>query len=341
MNPLDLLRAAGSRIYGGVIQWRNGRFDRGHGITQVDPAVISVGNLSMGGTGKTPMVRWIVGELAGSGVCPSILTRGYGAKSGQVADEVLEYRDDNPEIPVFVGGDRVAVLHRELPSNPDVQCVVMDDGFQHRSLHRDLDLVLISAHDSLQTAAVVPAGRLREPLHSLERADAVIVTGSRGIDPSLASFIESFHGRPPIAWCSHAWSKLAVISKTGRREEEIDWLHSKRVVVRLGIGSPETVRSQLRVLGAIVTHERSARDHQPFSQAEASFLSDVLDADAILMTAKDWVKARDVLDLDRLQVPIVVPRLELRFLDGEAALGQLVRDTVVNPVNRNSAETIS
>ncbi len=341
MGPLDLFKSVGSRIYGGVIKWRNDRFDRGHGVTRVNTSVISVGNLSVGGTGKTPMVRWIVGQLRNAGVHPSILTRGYGAKPGEVADEVLEYRDENPDVPVFVGGDRVGVLGRELPSNPAVQCVVMDDGFQHRALHRDLDLVLISAHDSLHTAAVLPAGRLREPLTSLERADAVIVTGSRGIDPSLAALIESAHGGPPIAWCSHAWSSLTVIDQSGTHEVEIDWLHSKRVVVRLGIGSPATVRSQLRVLGATVTHERAARDHQPFSQAEATFLSEVLDADAILMTAKDWVKAREVLDLNRLQVPIVVPRLELRFLDGEAALSKLIHDTVVDPVTRNSAETTS
>ncbi len=341
MGAFDLVKTVGSRIYGGVIRWRNDRFDRGHGVTRVEPSVISVGNLSMGGTGKTPMVRWVVGQLSEMDLRPAILTRGYGAKPGQMADEVLEYRDHDPDVPIFVGGDRVDVLRRELPSNPNVQCVVMDDGFQHRALHRDLDLVLIAQHDSLRTAAMLPMGRLREPLHSLARADAVIITGSRGIDPSLSSLVETVHGRRPIAWCSHVWSSLTIIDKTGTRDVEIDWLHSRRVVVRLGIGSPETVRSQLRVLGATVTHERSIRDHQPFSQAEASFLSEVLDADAILMTAKDWVKARDVLDLDRLQVPIVVPRLELRFLDGEEALSQLIRDAVVDPVTRNSAEATS
>ena len=90
MTPFDLLKSFGSRMYGGVIRWRNARFDRGLGVSRIDRTVISVGNLSMGGTGKTPMVRWIVSQLAGAGIHPSILTRGYGAKSGQVADEVLE-----------------------------------------------------------------------------------------------------------------------------------------------------------------------------------------------------------------------------------------------------------
>ena len=340
-GPVHVARSAASRVYAAAINWRNRRFDRGHGISRVDRRVISVGNLSMGGTGKTPMVRWLLEHLSMMGSQPAVVTRGYGAKPGRDADEVLEYRDANPDTPIFVGGDRAAVLRSELPDHPEVDCIVMDDGFQHRALHRDLDLVLISAHEPLDAGHVIPAGRLREPPSSLRRADAVIVTGSRVIDGKLAARIESFHGQPPIAWCSHAWSSLTIMEADRVREVEIDWLHRRRVVVRLGIGSPETVRSQLRVLGAVVANERPARDHQPFSQAEASFLSEVLDADAILMTAKDWVKARDVLDLNRLKVPIVVPRLELRFLEGEAALGQLVHDAVADAGESNLLDTIS
>jgi len=334
-GPLDAARSVASRAYSAAIHWRNRRFDRGKGVSRVDRCVISVGNLSMGGTGKTPMVRWLLEQLVTMGSHPAVVTRGYGARNGQDADEVLEYRDANPDIPIFVGGDRVAVLRSELPRHPEVDCIVMDDGFQHRALHRDLDIVLISAHEPIGTDVVLPAGRLREPPASLQRADAVIVTGSRTIDSTLAARIESFHGQKPLAWCSHSWSSLTIIDASGYREVEIDWLHRRRVVVRLGIGSPETVRSQLRVLGAVIANERPARDHQPFSQAEATFLSDVLDADAILMTAKDWVKARDVLDLNRLKVPIVVPRLELRFLEGEAALGQLVHDAVADDEDRS------
>ena len=333
-----IVRRLASRLYGSIMSRRNRRFDRGVGVSSCGRPVISVGNISLGGTGKTPMVRWIVEHLATMEHRPAIVTRGYGARPGQEADEVMEYRDAIPELPIFVGGDRVAVLERDLPEHPDVDCIVMDDGFQHRALHRDLDLVLISAHEPLGLDAIIPAGRLREPPMSLQRADAVIVTGSRMIDQTLAARIQSFHGQLPLAWCSHAWSSLTIIEAEGLREVEIDWLHRRRVVVRLGIGSPETVRSQLRVLGAIIANERPARDHQPFTQAEATFLSEVLDADAILMTAKDWVKARDVLDLKRLKVPIVVPRLELRFLEGEAALGQLVHDAVAGEAGRNSLD---
>jgi tetraacyldisaccharide 4'-kinase len=283
----------------------------------------------MGGTGKTPMVRWIVEHLSAMGMRPGIVTRGYGGRSGVEADEVLEYRDVLPNLPIFIGRDRVAVLRHELPDHPEVDCIVMDDGFQHRRLYRDLDLVLLSAHEPIHTQAVLPAGRLREPPSSLRRADAIIVTGSRTIDRAMAAHIESFHGQPPVAWCSHTWSSLTLVTATETREVEIDWLHGRRVVVRLGIGAPETVRSQLRVLGATLAFERQVRDHQPFSQAEADFLLQVLDVDALLMTAKDWVKARDVLDLRRLRIPVVIPRLELRFLEGETALGQLIHDTVV------------
>ncbi|MCH2132571.1 MAG: tetraacyldisaccharide 4'-kinase [Phycisphaerales bacterium] len=337
---LQPLKQVASTLYTAAVQWRNRRFDRGVGISQIDRPVISVGNLSMGGTGKTPMVRWIVEHLSTMGVVPAVVTRGYGARPGQEADEVLEYRDALPNMPIFIGGDRVGVLRRDLPSHPEVDCIVMDDGFQHRRLHRDLDLVLVSAHESLESCAVLPAGRLREPPGNLQRADAIIVTGSRVIDGALAARIESLNGLPPVAWCGHAWSSLTLIEAESVRDVDIDWLHRKRVVVRLGIGSPETVRSQLRVLGATIAGERPVRDHQPFGQAEAAFLTEVLDADAILMTAKDWVKARDVIDLRQLQVPIVIPQLELRFLEGEAALGQLIHDAVVDHENMDLSDTV-
>ena len=336
-----ILRRLASKLYGSIMSRRNRRFDQGRGVSRCGRTVISVGNISLGGTGKTPMVRWIVEHLATMEHRPAIVTRGYGARPGQEADEVMEYRDAIPDLPIFVGGDRVAVLQRELPDHPEVDCIVMDDGFQHRRLHRDLDIVLVSAHEPLDRDSVLPAGRLRERPEGLARADAVVVTGSRTIDSALAARIESFHGCPPVAWCGHSWSGLTVFESDSTREEDIDWLHGRRVVVRLGIGSPETVRSQLRVLGATLVSERPARDHQPFTQAEAAFLSDVLDADAILMTAKDWVKARDVLDLNRLQVPVVVPQLELRFLDGEAALGQMIHDAVVDCLDRDLVDADS
>ena len=333
-----LVRRLAARIYGGVMDVRNRRFDAGVGVHRVPRPVISVGNLSVGGTGKTPMVRWIAESLAAAGRRPAIVTRGYGARPGETADEVMEYREAIPDLPIFVGPDRVAVVGRALPDHPDVDCLVMDDGFQHRRLHRDLDLVLIAAHEPPDPHHVLPAGRLRESPHGLRRADAVIVTGTHALDPDLAARIEHFHGSPPLAWCGHAWAGATLIDAEGRREVSIDWLHGRRLVVRLGIGSPETVRRQLRVLGAEIVIERSARDHQPFSQTEAEFFQSVLDADAILMTAKDWVKARAVLDLRSLQVPIVVPQLDLRFLDGEQALTQLIHDTVSTSREADASE---
>ena len=101
------------------------------------------------------------------------------------------------------------------------------------------------------------------------------------------------------------------------------------------------MRRQLKILGATIVTERSARDHQNFSQSEAEFFQSVLDADGILMTAKDWVKARSVLNLQALQVPIVVPTLELRFLEGEVPLAQLLHDTVALPRHGAASEVSS
>ena len=106
MGALDLMKTVGSRIYGGVIQWRNGRFDRGHGVTRVEPMVISVGNLSMGGTGR---INGSMGcrPAARPGAAGRDSHSRVGGKPGQMADEVLEYRDHDPDVPIFVGGDRV------------------------------------------------------------------------------------------------------------------------------------------------------------------------------------------------------------------------------------------
>ena len=127
--------------------------------------VISVGNISVGGTGKTPLVIEIVRRLRASGRRPAILTRGYAAKRGQTADEVLEYALAVPETPVVVNPDRTAGAETaRLEYGAD--CVVLDDGFQHRWLRRDLDIVVIDALDPWGGERLLPEGRLREPLHN-------------------------------------------------------------------------------------------------------------------------------------------------------------------------------
>ncbi len=304
----------------GIIGVRNRRFDRGHGVHRADRPVISVGNLTTGGTGKTPMVRWIVERLRDDGHHPAVLLRGYGSRDPEQSDEARLYREALDGVPILADPDRVAALHRHLLDDPATDCAVLDDGFQHRRLHRDIDLVLVDATVPLDSLRMLPAGHLREPLESLRRAHAVVITRSSGEDADLASRIEALHGRPPLAWTDHQWSGLELHVEGTAHVEDCSWLEGRRFACRLGIGHPESVRSQLRAAGGEIVEDMPVRDHAPFARAEVERLLALEgQVDGIFMTAKDRVKAQPLLEAG-CTIPLVVPRLRMRFHSGQAAL---------------------
>ena len=138
--------------------------------------VISIGNLTLGGTGKTPMVQHAASVLMDAGHRPAIVLRGYGARRGEDSDEAMEHRAALPGVPVMAQPDRVAALATLRRTHPEVDVVLLDDGFQHRFVKRCSDIVLIDARRVLDEERVLPAGRLREPLASLARATDVVVT---------------------------------------------------------------------------------------------------------------------------------------------------------------------
>ena len=154
---------------------RNLAFDRGwKRVERASIPVVSIGNITLGGTGKTPMVEWTARRLRSSGPRVAILSRGYAGGSG-LNDEGRLLDDNLPDVPHLQGADRVRsarVAVEELES----QIVVLDDGFQHRRLHRDLDIVLLDALDPFGRHRLFPRGLLREPVASLRRADVVVLS---------------------------------------------------------------------------------------------------------------------------------------------------------------------
>ena len=160
-----------SWIYAAVVGIRNRGFDRGRNVWKADLPVISVGNLTLGGVGKSPMVAWIADLLIRQGHAPVIAMRGYMARPGEMADEHAEYLDRLEEIKVVASPDRTGALKSFLSDNTQIDCILLDDGFQHRYIHRDLDLVLIDATRNTLRDRLLPQGRLREPLVNLQRAD--------------------------------------------------------------------------------------------------------------------------------------------------------------------------
>lgn len=313
----DFFAIPASWMYGGVVRLRNRHYDKQKNVRRVPLPVIAVGNVTVGGTGKSPLVRWIVHRLREHGHNPAIVMRGYKAVNPELADEAVEYKEKFGEIDVIVGGDRFEHISSYLEAGGKADCLVMDDGFQHRKLHRDLDIVVMDYLRDAFSQRMLPAGWLREPVNGLRRADAVVVSHAQSIEPSFAQKVKEKSGNEPIAWASHHWTALHIHDVSGSKEETLAWLTGKSVAIRLGIGYPGPVIEALVRLGAKIAQQLPAGDHQPFSKNEiATLIETSKNVDAIVMTLKDWVKARDVMDVAMLDCPIVVPNLVLDIVEG-------------------------
>ena len=319
------LTVPASWLYRFAIGVRNARFDRGVGVVRLDRPVISVGNLTTGGVGKTPLVIWIAELLRRHDYRPVIGMRGYGARRGDRCDEEAEYLDRLDDIAVVAEPDRAAALSTFLADHREVDCVVLDDGFQHRRIARQLDLVLIDASRRTLTGRLLPAGHLREPRANLQRADAVVVTRAESVDESLSVQIVQNLGNPPVAWSRHMWSHLDLWTAGGCTSVETGWLAGKRVLTMLGVGHPGSIVRQIQAAGAEVEVDVPASDHHHYDSAQLLTVRTRCDGlDAMVTTAKDWVKIRRLIDLETWPVPMVVPRLSIEVFSGSRELEGLV-----------------
>lgn len=272
-------------VYGAVVAGRNRRFDRGVGVRRVPVPVISVGNLTVGGTGKTPFVMWLCGQLAARGVKPAIAMRGYKSEtSGGRSDEAEEYRRALPGVPVIVNPDRHAGITSFLAGGGKADVVLLDDGFQHRQLHRDLDIVLIDARSKCQADHLLPWGDLREPFRGSDRADVLVYTHAQA-DPLPATG----EGQLVVA-SQHTWSGLTVHTGGNDSTLPVDWLRGRRVVVVCGIGRPERFVEACQQAGCVIVGGFYLPDHQrldPATLADAVSKAAESQADAIITTHKD------------------------------------------------------
>lgn len=330
--------------YARAVAERNRRFDRGIGVVELDRPVISIGNLSVGGTGKSPMVAWVLRMLIAAGHRPCVAMRGYRARkvgSLRVSDEAQEYAKlFGNAVPVVAQPNRVQGL-RDLfatPRGSEVDSVVLDDGFQHRKLARRCDVVLIDATRDPFDERPLPAGLLREPIASLKRATSIVITHAESAAPgfvnSLSQRLAEVTGREPIAIARHDWSELRVIEHGQERAEPVSWLESRTTFLACAIGNPgpllQQTRSRSRMVGAMLR-----RDHDRFRPRVVARIvehAQRLGADTILCTSKDWTKLSDTLPATWTG-PIVIPRLSMSFDRGEADLAQHIRASVSRPVS--------
>jgi tetraacyldisaccharide 4'-kinase len=332
---------AGFRIaswpYGLAMRARNALFDRGWKRTfRAAVPVVGVGNLTLGGTGKTPCVEYVAAHLRASGLRPVIVSRGYGADSHR-NDEAMVLEENLPDVPHLQGTDRAA-LARTAVDELDADAIVLDDGFQHRRLARDLDLVLLDATAPLARDAIFPRGTLREPIAGLRRAHALILTRcdqAPDIEAQARWLAKRFPDKP-LMRAIHAPTELVGAGGVG---EPLDALAGAPVAAFCGIGNPDAFRATLAKLGATVADFRIYPDHHAYTRedvAELARWAESLPADALVATTqKDWVKLR-LDDLGGRTLRAV--RIGFRLIAGEAELVRLL-DGVFATENENAGET--
>jgi tetraacyldisaccharide 4'-kinase len=288
--------AAASLGYGAAVRVRNRLFDAGWKRShRAAVPVVSVGNLTLGGTGKTPCVEYLACFYRDRGVRVVILSRGYGGGGGP-NDEALVLEDNLPDVPHLQGADRVALAGIAV-EELETELVLLDDGFQHRRLGRNLDVVLLDATEPFGHGRLFPRGLLREPPSSLNRAAAVLLTRCDQVpELQVNELVERVRklapSRPvvrtshaPVAWLQH-----------GKPDRSVESLRGRPAAAFCGIGNPEAFRRTLGDVGLEPIAFRTFADHHNYSRGDVEDLRNWArqkPVDAVLATTqKDLVKLR-------------------------------------------------
>ena len=337
-------------LYGRAANVRNALYDRGFFLSHsLGAKTISIGNITVGGTGKTPLVALVAGILAENGEKVCILTRGYGRQNPK--ERVLVSDGENVLVDAKTGGDEPVELARKLIGKAivvadadrvsaakwalekfGVTAFVLDDGFQHRRAKRDLDIVCIDATDPFGGGGVLPAGRLREPLANLSRADVIVITRANFADDieDLKSQISDLNSDSPIFLAENCIARLQTLeefhaktqSSQRRDVNATTWnriglrFDGARLFAFCSLGNPDSFFASLSAEldakafeGLDLSETKAFPDHHYYSQTdieglEAKAMESCLDA--FITTAKDAVKLKDL----KFEIPCYVVEIE-------------------------------
>ncbi len=325
-----------SLLYGLVVRIRNRMYDRGLLASHaLDAMVISVGNVTVGGTGKTPFVQCIARFLSEKGLSVAVISRGYGGKRKGV---VVVSDGQSVLSDAMTAGDEPVLLAKTLPRgipvvvSPDrfkagayaierfkSRVLVLDDAFQHRRMRRNMDIVLLRGEKPFGNGWLLPAGPLREPLSAFSRAHALIVTGTKkDISRDESRMLSRLARRVPVYFSEHravGWVK----HDTGELAEP-DRLKGVRVLAFAGIGNPESFKLSVRQTGAVLSGMITYRDHHPYSDDDIRRLvrdAEKSGAGAAVTTEKDGVRIREW----RGPLPLYCLRIRM---EADAALKEMI-----------------
>ncbi|MGF1583606.1 MAG: tetraacyldisaccharide 4'-kinase [Gemmataceae bacterium] len=306
---------------------RNWLFDAGWKKTHEAPIpVISIGNLTVGGTGKTPCVEYVAKWFRRHDLRVVILSRGYGVKEGP-NDEALLLEENLPDVPHLQGPDR-SELATTAAEELESEVAVLDDGFQHRRLARNLDIVLIDALAPWGYGSVLPRGLLREPLSGLQRASLILVTRSDQVTPEeynrILTRIQSLAPDKPIVQTTHSPTTLI---NSDQETSPLSRLQETKVAAFCGIGNPQAFRNTLEMLDVELVDFRTFSDHHAYTREDVEDLrrwARNLAMDCVIVTTqKDLVKIR----LNRIgERQLWALRIELRITEGRDRLDRMLKE---------------
>jgi tetraacyldisaccharide 4'-kinase len=325
-----------SWLYGRGVALRNRFYDRPGAATRGAIPTISVGNITAGGTGKTPTVAWVAKQLLADGIRPSVVSRGYGGTAGkgprtvtdgatlqctaaECGDEPYLLAGLLPGVPIIVGSDRIAGV--QAASDLGATVAILDDGFQHRRLQRDLDIVLVDATNPFGNSRLLPAGILREPLSGLSRAGLIMITRAKPGEAfaTIEHVVRQYNDHAPILLAGHRG-----VGYRNLAGEDVP--RPERAVVFCGIGNPDRFRNDLEADGIEVMEFHAERDHHRYTSDQIATLSRrASELGALLVTTEKDVARLEPATTRAAEIEIVALRIEADIYD-PAPLVDLLRD---------------
>ncbi len=292
-----------------------------YGMKPFRPAckVISVGNITLGGTGKTPLVIYLVRRLKERGHKVAVITRGYMIKNTAAADEPLMLQENLQDVPVIVGADRVAGIKRAIAEYA-IDTVIIDDGFQQWRIKKDLDIVTVDSLNPFGNKQMIPRGILRQPLSSLKAAEIFVLTKT-DMDPQLDSLDIFLNRINPGAVISQSVHNPVGFYELGRKDARLNLnaLKEKTVVLFSGIADPASFAASVKKLGIKIGAAFEFSDHHVYTLQDMDNIIKVSKEkgiDTVLTTEKDAVKLR-YLQFANYNLPIYVLCIELQITKNE------------------------